>query len=79
MLCANKNNTYFTLKDTNITHVVKQNSAWDVELEVLAHTYQEYQETINNLTQEFSETITRIETAIMTADRVWPAGANFLK
>lgn len=68
----------YCLQDKHITHVVKQNSAWNIELEVLAQTYQEYQETIHNLTKEFSETITRVETAIMTRDYIWPAGAEFL-
>ena len=68
----------YCLKDENITHVVKQNSAWDIELEILAKNYLDYQETINKLTHEFPENIARIETAIMLHDYVWPSKSSLL-
>jgi Lrp/AsnC family leucine-responsive transcriptional regulator len=57
----------------NIIHLVKQISPWDIELETICEDYKQYNEIINNLTQEFSSIIINVETAIMSENYIFPA------
>lgn len=57
----------------NIVHVVKQISPWDIELEILCESYNQYNTIISQLTEEFSTTINKVETAIMSEDYVFPS------
>ena len=66
-------------QDPNILHVVKQISDWDIELEIMCETYKEYNEIINHLTQEFSHSIKKVETTIMSEDHVYPSKAMFFE
>jgi Lrp/AsnC family transcriptional regulator, leucine-responsive regulatory protein len=57
----------------HILHLMKQISAWDVELEIMAENYLHYNQILDELTREFSSIITKTETAIMGEDYVYPA------
>lgn len=63
----------YARKNLQIIHLVKQISPWDVELEIMCNNYLEYNKIISNLTEEFSEIINKVETAIMSEDYVFPA------
>jgi len=63
----------YARKDPSILHLIKQISAWDVELEIMAENYLHYNKILDNLTREFSGIITKTETAIMGEDYVYPA------
>ncbi|MBR9699072.1 Lrp/AsnC family transcriptional regulator [Candidatus Woesearchaeota archaeon] len=63
----------YTRKQPQIIHLVKQISPWDIELEIMCKTYLEYNEIISKLTEEFSDIINKVETAIMGEDYVFPA------
>ncbi|MBU0977435.1 MAG: Lrp/AsnC family transcriptional regulator [Nanoarchaeota archaeon] len=57
----------------NIIHLVKQISPWDIELEIMCQSYEQYNEIISGLTAKFSGIINKVETAIMGEDYVFPA------
>ncbi len=63
----------YTKNRPKIIHLVKQISPWDIELEIMCDSYHEYLEIISKLTQEFSEIINKVETAIMGEDYIFPA------
>lgn len=63
----------YTRKNPNIIHLIKQISPWDIELEIMCESYHQYNEIISALTQEFSEIISKVETAIMSEDYIFPA------
>lgn len=56
-----------------IIHLMKQISPWDIELEVMCDSYLDYNKIISDLTKEFSNIISKVETAIMSEDYVFPA------
>ncbi len=61
-------------KNPNIIHLIKQISPRDIELEIMCENYHQYNQIISALTKEFSEIISKVETAIMSEDYVFPAG-----
>ncbi len=63
----------YTRKNPHIIHLIKQISPWDIELEIMCESYHQYNQIISALTQEFSEIISKVETAIMSEDYVFPA------
>lgn len=63
----------YCLSNSKIIHLVKQISPWDIELEIMCESYHDYLDIISNLTQEFSEIINKVETAILAEDHVFPA------
>lgn len=63
----------YTRKNPNIIHLIKQISPWDIELEIMCESYHQYNQIISALTQEFSTIISKVETAIMSEDYVFPA------
>lgn len=63
----------YTRKNPNIIHLVKQISPWDIELEIMCESYHQYNQIISALTQDFSEVISKVETAIMSEDYIFPA------
>jgi DNA-binding Lrp family transcriptional regulator len=63
----------YVLMDKNIIHIIKQISPWDIELEILCKNYKEYNQIISSLTEKFPGLISKIETAIMSEDQVFPA------
>lgn len=63
----------YCLGEPNIIHLIKQISPWDVELESMCESYQKYNEIISKLTERFSDTIAKVETAIISEDHVFPA------
>ncbi|MCF7865947.1 Lrp/AsnC family transcriptional regulator [Candidatus Woesearchaeota archaeon] len=63
----------YTLRQPKIIHFVRQISPWDVELEIMCDNYLEYNKIISNLTEEFSDIINKVETAIMYEDHVFPS------
>lgn len=63
----------YTRKQPEIIHLVKQISPWDMELEIMCDHYVDYNRIITDLTQEFCEIISKVETAIITEDYVFPA------
>lgn len=63
----------YCLQQPAMIHVIKQISAWDVELEVMCRGFAEYNAIISQLTEEFSKSIRKVESAIMTEDHIFPA------
>ena len=63
----------YTRQNPKIIHLIKQISPWDVELEIMCESYLEYNSIISNLTKEFSDIISNVETSIMSEDYVFPA------
>jgi DNA-binding Lrp family transcriptional regulator len=63
----------YCLQNPKIIHLVKQITPWDIELEIMVKDYLEYNEIISELTEEFSDIISKVETAIMSEDYVFPA------
>jgi DNA-binding Lrp family transcriptional regulator len=61
------------LRNKHTIHLVKQISPWDIELETMCSTYEEYNAIIGEITQEFSGAIQKVETAIMGEDYVFPS------
>ena len=62
---------------SNILHIVKQISEWDLELEIFCKGYKEYNKIISGLTEKFSNIIKKVETAIQGEDYIFPA-RNFV-
>lgn len=56
-----------------VIHAVIQISPWDIELETMAKSYEEYHQILGKITEEFADIIHRTETAIMREDYVFPA------
>jgi DNA-binding Lrp family transcriptional regulator len=63
----------YTRRVPNIIHLVKQISPWDIELETMCEDYAQYNEIISGLTREFSDIISKVETAIMSEDYLFPS------
>ncbi len=63
----------FTRKKREILNLVKQISPWDIELEIMCENYHDYNKVIEELTREFSDIISKVETAIMGEDYVFPS------
>ncbi|MEK6825711.1 MAG: Lrp/AsnC family transcriptional regulator [Nanoarchaeota archaeon] len=63
----------YVLHHPNIIFIVKQISPWDLELETMCESYEEYNRIINALTEEFVDSITKFDTAIISEDHVFPA------
>jgi DNA-binding Lrp family transcriptional regulator len=62
----------YSRQHPNILYLIKQNSPWDVELEIMCENYLKYNEILDGLTKEFSDIINKVETAIMSEDYVFP-------
>lgn len=62
----------FIKNHPNIIHLVKQISPWDVELEIMCENYNQYDNIINWVTEKFSDEITKVDTAILKEDHVFP-------
>lgn len=60
-------------KHPNIVHYVRQISPWSIELETVAKSFKQYNSILRDLKQNFSETITNMETAVMYEDHIFPA------
>ncbi|MDO8481133.1 MAG: winged helix-turn-helix transcriptional regulator [Nanoarchaeota archaeon] len=63
----------YTRQQPKIIHLVKLISPWDFELEIMCESYQEYNKIISDLTKEFANVFSKVETAIMGEDYVFPA------
>ncbi len=63
----------YTRKEPKIIHMVKQITPWDIELEIMCESYQDYNKILSKLTEEFSDIIRKVETAIMSEDYIFPA------
>lgn len=63
----------YTRNVPNIIQLIKQISPWDIELETMCGSYTQYNEIISGLTNEFSDIISKVETAIMGEDYLFPA------
>lgn len=59
--------------EPHIIHLIKQISPWDLELEIMAKNFVEYNKILSNLTKEFSGQIQKVDTAIMYEDYVFPS------
>jgi DNA-binding Lrp family transcriptional regulator len=55
-----------------IINIVKQLAPWDYEFVIFARNFQEYQETLSELTAAFPDLIKNIETAVMSTDIIFP-------
>lgn len=65
--------TQYVKSHPNIINLVKQISPWDIELEIMVKSHQEYNKIIDDVKEEFSEIIVDVESAIMSEDYVFPA------
>lgn len=63
----------YILESKKIIHLVKQISPWDIELETVCENYKEYVKIMSKLTQKFTASIHKIETAIISEDYVFPS------
>lgn len=63
----------YAQNQSNIIHIVKQISPWDLELEIMCNGFNEYNKIISELTENFSNSIQKVETAIMYEDRIFPS------
>jgi Lrp/AsnC family leucine-responsive transcriptional regulator len=59
-------------QDPNILHIVKLISPWDIELEIMAESYQKYNAIIRRLKSEFPN-LRNVESAVLSEDSVFPA------
>lgn len=64
----------YARQQPNIINFIRQISPWDVELEIMCKGYSEYNAIVRQFTNEFSGVVSKIETAIMSEDYVFPAG-----
>ncbi len=63
----------YVLHHHNILFMLKQISPWDIELEIMCKSFVEYTKIISALTEEFSKSIQKVETAIMKEDHIFPS------
>jgi DNA-binding Lrp family transcriptional regulator len=63
----------YALDNPHIVHFIKQISPWEIELEVMCEGFGEYNKVIAGLTEEFSKSIAKVESAIMMEDHIFPA------
>lgn len=56
-----------------ILNLIRQISPWDIELEIMCESYQDYNNIISDLTKEFANIVDKVETAIMGEDHIFPA------
>ncbi|MFQ5620470.1 MAG: Lrp/AsnC family transcriptional regulator [Candidatus Nanoarchaeia archaeon] len=69
----------FTRKLKPVIFMVKQISPWDIELESMCESHEEYRKMLNSLTEEFADSINKVETAIVGEDYIWPSKEMILK
>jgi DNA-binding Lrp family transcriptional regulator len=58
-------------RHTRIMYVIRQISAWDLELEIIAQNYGEFRDVMDGLLREFAGLIRNYEFALMRED-IWP-------
>jgi Lrp/AsnC family leucine-responsive transcriptional regulator len=63
----------YSKQNTKICYLIRQLSAWDVELELMAENYSEFTNIMNSLRQEFSDSLRNYEFALMRED-IWVFG-----
>ena len=51
----------FVKENPNIIHLIKQISAWDIELEIMVENFSKYNKIISKLTEKFSKSIQKVE------------------
>ncbi len=59
-------------KSDKIINIVKQVAPWDFEFIIFVKSFQEYNNTIGELTENFSKVIRKVETATMSQDIIFP-------
>lgn len=60
----------YAKQETRIFNIVRQLSSWDIELEIMAKTYEEFTDIMNNIRNEFKDVIRNYE-LILIKDEVW--------
>ncbi len=60
----------YTQQHKNIVYFIRQLSAWDVEVEIIAESYNEFNEIINDMRLKFVDAIRNYEFALMKED-IW--------
>ena len=60
----------YAKQNNKIVCLIRQLSAWDVELEIMAKSYEEFNEIINDIRHKFAEDIRNYEFALMRDD-IW--------
>jgi len=60
----------YAKQNNKIVYLIRQLSAWDVELEIMAKSYEEFNEIINDIRHKFAEDIRNYEFALMRDD-IW--------
>jgi DNA-binding Lrp family transcriptional regulator len=63
----------YSKQNKNIIYLIRQLSAWDVELELMAKNYQEFSNIMNELRKEFDDVIRNYEFCLMKED-IWTFG-----
>ncbi len=58
----------YAKQSKNIIYFIRQLSNWDLELEIMVRDYNEFTDIINDLRQQFADTIRHVEFALMRED-----------
>lgn len=69
---------YFEQSST-IINIVKQLGQWDLELVIFARSFAEYESSIAEFTEKFSDSIHKIDTATMGTDIIYPCKTPLLE
>jgi len=70
---AEKKLIQFSNQHKEIYFLIRQLSAWDIELEIMAKNYEHFTQIMNKIRQEFSDVIRNYEFALMRTD-IWFLG-----
>lgn len=59
--------------DPNIINMVIQISSWDLEFEIMAENYLQYNKIVNDIKLNFANIISNLESVILSEDMLFPA------
>ena len=63
----------YARQNRRVCYLIRQLSAWDIELEIMAQSYEEFTEIMNDLRLKFADSMKNYEFALMRED-IWVFG-----
>ena len=57
----------------NVVSYLKVLAPWDIELEIMAENYHDYNEIINYFREKFSDTLVKVDTTVLNVDEILPS------
>jgi DNA-binding Lrp family transcriptional regulator len=63
----------YAKQHTKILYLIRQLSAWDIEVEMMANNYEEFTQIMNDMRLKFADSIRNYEFALMRED-IWVFG-----